>query len=302
MSRSGQMVTRFLLGQGGRLFPGLAGRAAFELFCRTANPAKPSPKEKAAIDRAAPAMMEARRHRLKISKGCVMAHQFRANPQASKQGKALVVHGWRSRTDLMALMIQDLTDHGWDVVGLDLPGHGGSAGRRLNLKLGVEAANAASDWLGPFDLIVGHSFGGAVGVSAVTGAIAGTRILKPRKLVTISAPVSMPDLFAGVGRFFGLSKRAQAAMENSIHKLAGRPLSEFVSANQIKVFGGDVLVIHAPDDREVAFSEAEAMVLGNPHVSLRAFEGLGHRRIITDSGVFSAIREFAAIKSIPAAA
>jgi pimeloyl-ACP methyl ester carboxylesterase len=297
MSRSGQMVTRFLLGQGGRLFPGLAGRAAFELFCRTANPSRPSTKEKNAIERAAPVMREARHHRLKISKGCVMAHQFRANPQAPKQGKALVVHGWRSRTDLMALMIKDLTDHGWEVVGLDLPGHGGSSGRRLNLKLGVEAANAAADWLGPFDLIVGHSFGGAVGVSAVTGTITGTRVLKPARLVTISAPVSMPDLFAGVGRFFGLGKKAQAAMEGRIRKLAGRPLADFVSSSQIKAFGGEVLVIHAPDDREVAFSEAEAMARDNPRVSLRAFDGLGHRRIITDAGVFAAIREFAANRS-----
>jgi pimeloyl-ACP methyl ester carboxylesterase len=294
MSRSGQVVTRFVLGQGGRLFPGLAGMAAFELFCRTADPAKPSAKEKAAIGRAAPIMNEARHHRLKISSGCVMAHQFRANPLVPRQGKALVLHGWRSRTDLMALMIKDLTGHGWDAVGLDLPGHGGSSGRRLNLKLGVEAANAAADWLGPFDVIVGHSFGGAVGVSAVTGAIAGARVLRPAKLVTISAPSSMPDLFAGVGRFFGLGKRAQAAMERRIHKIAGRPLSEFVSSNQIKAYGGEVLVIHAPDDREVAFSEAETMSNDNSHVSLKAFDGLGHRRIITDPAVFAAIRNFAA--------
>ena len=100
----------------------------------------------------------------------------------------------------MASMIKDLTGHGWEVVGLDLPGHGGSSGRRLNLKLGVEAAQAASDWLGPFDLIIGHSFGGAVGVNAVTGGIKGIAPLPAAKLVTISAPNSMPALFAGVGR------------------------------------------------------------------------------------------------------
>jgi pimeloyl-ACP methyl ester carboxylesterase len=302
MSRSGQMVTRFLLGQGGRLFPGPAGRAAFELFCRTADPNKPNAKEKAAIDRAAPHMAEARHHRLKLGRGCVMAHQFRANPDVPRQGKALVIHGWRSRTDLMALMIKDLTEHGWDVTGLDLPGHGGSTGRRLNLKLGVEAANAASQWLGPFELVIGHSFGGAVGVNAVTGAIAGTRALPAARLVTISAPNSMPDLFAGVGRFFGLGKRAQAAMEARIHAVVGRPLADFVSSSQIKAFDGDVLVIHAPDDREVAFSEAKDMTPGNPHVTLKAFDGLGHRRIITDPAVFAAIRAFAMEKSLCAAA
>ena len=128
-------------------------------------------------------------------------------------------------------MIKDLTEHGWEVVGLDLPGHGGSSGRRLNLKLGVEAAQAASDWLGPFDLIIGHSFGGAVGVNAVTGGIKGIAPLPAAKLVTISAPNSMPALFAGVGRHFGLGARAQAAMEGRIHRLAGRPLADFVSSS-----------------------------------------------------------------------
>jgi pimeloyl-ACP methyl ester carboxylesterase len=144
MAVNSQQVIRAALGQGGRLFPGLAGRAAFELFCRTADPKKPNAKEKAAVERAAPIMAESRHHRLKLGKGFVMAHQFRARQGAVNRGKALVIHGWRSRTDLMALMIRDLTEHGWDVTGLDLPGHGGSSGRRLNLKLGVQAAQAAS--------------------------------------------------------------------------------------------------------------------------------------------------------------
>ena len=78
MSRSGDLLTRLILGQGGRVFPGLAGRAAFELFCRTSDPLKPNAKEKAAFERAAPVMNEARHHRLKVGKGCVAAHQFRA--------------------------------------------------------------------------------------------------------------------------------------------------------------------------------------------------------------------------------
>lgn len=302
MSRSGQLVTRLILGQGGRLFPGLAGRAAFELFCRTADPRRPGAKERAAIDRAAPVMAEARHHLMKTQAGCVMAHQFRAKPGIHRMGRALVIHGWGSRTDLMAGMIDDLTRHGWDVIGVDLPGHGGSSGRRLNLKLGVEAVQAVADWFGPFDLIVGHSFGGAVGVNAVTGAIAGTRPLPAARLVTISAPSSMPQLFTGVGRFFGLGRRAQAAMEARIQKIAGRPLRDFVSAGLIKAFDGDVLVIHAPDDREVAFSEALAMEKAGRHVSLVRAEGLGHRRIVNDPGVFKAIRDFAAGKSIAAAA
>ncbi len=286
-----QQVIRLLLGQGGRLLPALAGWAAFALFCRTENPAKPNTREKAAIDRAAPAMMEARKHRLKLSSGCVTAHQFRT--KGVSRGRVLVIHGWRSRTNFMALMIADLVADGFDVVGLDLPGHGLSLGRQLNLKLGVEAVTQVSQWLGPFDLVVGHSFGGAVAVNAAVGGIKGYAPVPFGRIAVIASPNSMPDLFTGVGRYFGLRPAAQLAMENRIQHVAGHPLSSFVLSEQIKRFDGEVLVLHAPDDREVPYGEALAMAKAGNHVNHIAFDGLGHRRIITDEKVFAALREFA---------
>jgi pimeloyl-ACP methyl ester carboxylesterase len=286
-----QQVTRLVLGQGGRLFPSLAGRAAFALFCRTENPAKPNAKEKAAIDRAAPLMAEARKHRLKLSSGCVTAHQFRA--KGVSRGRVLVIHGWRSRTDFMANMIVSMVTAGFDVVGLDLPGHGQSTGRQLNIKLGVEAVTQASQWLGPFDLVVGHSFGGAVAVNAAVGGIKGHAPVPFGRVAVIASPNSMPELFTGVGRYFGLRIAAQSAMENRIEDVAGYPLATFVLSEQMKRFDGEVLVLHAPDDREVSYEGALAMAKAGDHVTHIAFEGLGHRRIIADEKVFAALREFA---------
>ncbi len=302
MAVSKQQVIRAALGQGGRILPGFAGRLAFALFCRTDDPQKPAKAEQAAIGRAAPLMAEARKHPLKISKGCVIAHQFRANPDVPNKGKALVIHGWRSRTDFMARMIRSLTGDGWDVVGLDLPGHGLSSGRSLNVKLGVEAVQAASVWLGPFDMAIGHSFGGVVAVNAAIGSIMGQPPVPFGRIAVIASPNSMPDLFKGVGRYFGLGKQAQAAMEQRIHHVAGHPLESYVLSEQLKRFEGDVLVIHAPDDREVAFANAEAMDRSGSHVVLLPMPGLGHRRIIADEKVFAALIQFGSSRSIAAAA
>jgi hypothetical protein len=294
-------VIRAVLGQGGRLFPALAGRLAFELFCRTDDPARPGKKEQAAIDRAQPIMAEARKHRLKISSGCVVAHQFRANRSVPYKGKALVLHGWRSRTDFMARMIASLAADGWDVVGLDLPGHGQSTGRTLNVKRGVDAVQAAATWLGPFDIAVGHSFGGVVAVNAAIGGIKRFAPVPFERIAIIASPNSMPEMFNGVGRHFGLGKRAQAAMEQRIHDVAGYPVETFVMSEQLRRFGGGVLVCHAPDDREVAFAGAEAMDTAGNHVRLIPFDGLGHRRIIADDKVFEALKRFASGR-IPAGA
>lgn len=301
MSISKQQVIRAVLGQGGRVFPGLAGRLAFSLFCRTDDPKKPGKNEQAAMDRASPRMAEARKHALKVSKGCVVAHQFRASRDVPSMGRALVIHGWRSRTDFMARMIVSLTAAGWDVVGLDLPGHGLSAGRSLNVKLGVEAVHAASTWLGPFDTVIGHSFGGVVAVNAAVGGIKGFAPVPFGRIAVIASPNSMPEMFEGVGQYFGLGKQAQAAMEQRIHKVAGFPVGSFVLSEQLKRFDGDVLVIHAPDDREVAFDNGQAMEKAGSHVTLLPMPGLGHRRIIADEKVFEALKQFGSSKFSAAA-
>jgi pimeloyl-ACP methyl ester carboxylesterase len=301
MKFSKQQVISVVLGQGGRLFPRLVGRLAFELFCRTDDPNKLGEGEKAAISRAAPLMAEARHHRLNTSSGWVIAHQFRANRNVPYRGKALVVHGWRSRTDFMAKMIASLNAVGWDVVGLDLPGHGQSSGRRLNVKLGVDAVSAVNTWFGPFDLAIGHSFGGVVAVNAAVGGIKGVASMRFKRIVVIASPNSMPQMFKSVARYFNLRANAHRAMEDLVESVAGKPLATYVLSQQLVQFDGAVLVVHAPEDREVSFAGAEAMAMAGPHVTLLPFQGLGHRRIIADEKVFAAIEQFA-VKTLSNAA
>jgi hypothetical protein len=285
-----QQVIRFVLGQGGKVFPGLAARAGFELFCRTDNPGKPNAKQRNAIAKAAPLMAQARMHRLKISTGCVAAHEFR--PQGKERGRILVLHGWRSRTDFMARMIMSLVEDGWRVVGLDLPGHGQSHGRRLTVRLGVEAVTQASEWLGPFDTVIGHSFGGIVAVNSAIGGITGFKPIPFAKLAVISSPNSFPELFAGLSDAYGFGEPARAAMGRVVEEIAGNPVPFYVLADQLKRFEGHVLSVHAPDDKEVAYRDGRAISGAGQHVTHLAFDGLGHRRIVADTQVFDALKSF----------
>ena len=296
MAFNPEKVIRLALGQGGLLFPGLAGRLAFAVFCRTNDPAKPSRGEQKAMDRAAPFMAQAHTIRLQSSQGWVAVHWFAA--RSPLKGKVILLHGWASRTDYMAGMIEALTLDGWAVAALDLPGHGQSSGRTLNVKLGVEAVAIVHEAFGPFDFAIGHSFGGVVAVNAAVGDIKGFEPIAFKRIAIIASPNSMPALFASVGRRLGLKAKAQAAFEAIVHKVAGSPLETYVMAAQLKRFGGKALVLHAPDDREVAFADAEAMASAGPHVRLQATPGLGHRRIISDPNVFKALCDFGAEKSV----
>ncbi|RST79476.1 alpha/beta fold hydrolase [Aquibium carbonis] len=276
------------------LAPVLAGRAAFELFCRTPDPTRLNDKERRAIAQASAFMEEARHHRLPIRSGHVVAHDFRPPQGTPFRRTVLVLHGWRSRTEHMAALVDALRRAGSRVVALDLPGHGASSGRRLTMANAVEAASAAGDWFGPFAAVVGHSFGGAVAVNAVTGSIPRFAPVTTDRLVLISAPNSMPAYFADFGRMLSLGPRAQTALFDHVERIAGRPLERFVGASQLAEVEVPTLVIHAPDDKEVSAEDAKAYAAAGRHVRLVWAPGLGHRRIVAGPGVLAELAGFVA--------
>lgn len=274
--------------------PGIAGRAALELFCRTPHPDRVPEKERRALDQAAPFMAEARQHRLTTGSGCIVAHDFRPPQGTDRRRTVLVIHGWHSRTDHMAALIDALRRSGARVIAIDLPGHGKSSGRRLNMANAVEAAAMAAEWFGPFDAVVGHSFGGAVAVNAIVGSIRGIPAVAAERLVLISAPNSMPAYFADFGRMMDLGTRTQTALVGHIERLSGRPLDDFVGANQLAQVEIPTLVIHAPDDKEVLAENAKAYAGAGRHVRLVWAPGLGHRRIVAGPGVLAELTSFVA--------
>lgn len=280
-------VIRSAFGVAEHVAPGLTGRAAFELFCRTPNPKSLSKGEQRAVEQAVSFMADARRHRLTARSGMVMAFEFKPAAGSRPLGTVLVIHGWRSRTEHMKSLIEGFRDAGYRVISLDLPGHGHSAGRRLNMAIAVDAVRVAADWFGPFAGVVGHSFGGAVALNAAVGSVEGITPIPASRLVLISAPSSMPALFEDFGRFLNLGPRSQMAVAAQVERVAGRPLAEFVGSTQLAAMPIPSLVIHAPDDREVCADDAKALAAAGDHVKLYWARGLGHRRILYDPEVVS---------------
>ncbi|PDQ20807.1 alpha/beta hydrolase [Mesorhizobium sanjuanii] len=285
MASFGLKVIRGVFGAAEHVAPRLTGRAAFELFCRTPNARALSDGERRAVDRAAAFMTEARHHRLKTAKGCVMVHEFRPESGRAAEGTVLVIHGWRSRTEYMRALIEGYRDAGYRVVSLDLPGHGQSQGRRLTLVSAVDAARLAGEWFGPFAAVVGHSFGGAVAANAVAGSVKNIPPLAAERLVLIAAPSSLPAIFTDFSRMLNVGPRSQAAMADRVEHIAGRPLHEFTGDRQLASRPVPTLVIHAPDDREVSADHARLYAEAGDHVRLHWADGLGHRRILADKGV-----------------
>jgi pimeloyl-ACP methyl ester carboxylesterase len=115
---------------------------------------------------------------------------------------------------------------------------------------------------------------------------------RPDRIVTIAAPSDMADVFRWAGRLLGLGAAAQQAFERQVFRFAGRPLSEFQVERMMHDLQIRTLVIHAEDDKEVAFSNAEAIARLGPHVRLMKANGFGHRRIVAAPPVTQAVVEF----------
>jgi pimeloyl-ACP methyl ester carboxylesterase len=287
-------VIRGAFGIAEHVMPRAAGRLAFELFCRTADPVRLSEGEQRAVDRAAPLMVDARWHRLTTRAGVAMAFVFKPAEGLPTIGTVLLVHGWHSRTEHMRVLIEGFRNRGYRVVSLDLPGHGHSSGRRLNMALAVDALATAAEWFGPFAAIVGHSFGGAAAVSAAVGSVRGIAPVATNRLVLISAPNSMPKLFEMFEGYFRLGPRTRAVLSDQVKRITGSKLSEFICSIQLARLPVPTLVMHADEDREVSSQNAREMEQAGDHVTLRWANGLGHRRILTDPAVVGRAVDFVA--------
>tara|TARA_R110002020_G_scaffold14638_18_gene51877 strand:+ start:2249 stop:3235 length:987 start_codon:yes stop_codon:yes gene_type:complete len=273
--------------------PEKAGELAFWLFCRTRSVKPQGEKERAALEKAKARMDASETVRLLIPGAVVATHVFRPAPEVDSGQRVLLVHGYRSRSDHMVALADALVAAGHTAVCLDLPGHGASSGRVLHLGKAVEAIDAAWRQHGPFSTFVGHSFGGPSVMAAAAGAILHVPRRMPKRIVTIAAPSDMAPVFHWAGGLMGLGPAAQAAFERQVLRVAGRPLSEFRVDRMLHGVRLPILVIHAEDDKEVAFSNAEAIAGLGPHVSLMRANGSGHRRIVSAPEVTAAVADFA---------
>ncbi|WP_047455260.1 alpha/beta hydrolase [Rhizobium rhizogenes] len=286
-------VTRLGLSSLGRVSPRLAGRAAFKLFCLTPSRRPQGAKAKAAHAEGRARLASTEAIILSFPGGRAMAHRFNGGAKG-RRARYLVVHGWGSSSEYMSELAAFLADSGAEVIALDLPGHGRSPGRFLNLRLAVSAIAAAAARFGAFDATIGHSFGGASIALAAAGFLPDIEPVLPERLVLIGAPSAMGWLFTDFGGLMELNPKTQAALEAEVGRVTGRLLKDYDAGRGASDLGRPVLVVHAEDDKEVSADHARAYERAGGDVRMLWANGFGHRRIVSAAPVLEAIGAFLA--------
>lgn len=274
----------------GRISPEAGGRLAFALFTRTRNPKPSTPKEQALFDQSAPRMAEAARSVIAVSGGQAVIHHF--PPIGASVGKkVLITHGWASRIAYTQGLVTALRQAGMEVYGIDLPGHGDATGRTLNALMAIEVIATAFRRYGPFDAMIGHSFGGYMTVLAAHGALDG-KPLDPQKLVVIAAPADVRVVLSHYSRLIGLNATVAKALVGQIKRITGKPAEESFGPKFLGTGKIPTLILHAEDDKEVSAKAARAYGEAGSHVTLQWLNGLGHRRIVNSPEAIDAIKNF----------
>ncbi|MGH2735472.1 MAG: alpha/beta fold hydrolase [Actinomycetota bacterium] len=207
--------------------------------------------------------------------------------EAGSGPTVLLVHGWGERAASLGAFIGPLVANGHRVVGVDLPAHGNSPGRRTDLPEQAAALRAAADHLGGIHGIVAHSMGGFATTMALHDGL-------HAEAVTLIAPaVSLNGALARFTPMYKIPPRATAGLHAAIERRFGRDAWELFAGDRMAP-GLDVpaLIVQDRDDPQVDHSEAVALSEAWRGSRLVTTEGLGHMRILRDPEVIAGATDF----------
>lgn len=261
--------------------PGLAGRAAYGLFCHPLRRGKVLPRERDVHERALTAEPTVAGKRVRVYRWGSGAHPV------------LMLHGWRSRASRYAAFVPRLEELGLTALSFDAPGHGDSPGRSTTILEYREITRRLQQEYGDFHAVIGHSLGAAGAFLALRGGV------RAERLVTVSAMRDfghLPDEFA---RMLGLGGGLHADLRHRIaHRLFAAvedPWDLFDATGRPHEIKAPMRILHDTDDEMVPVAHAHALKAAyGDQAELVLTRGLGHRKVLGEPAVVESALDFIA--------
>jgi pimeloyl-ACP methyl ester carboxylesterase len=255
----------------GWISPSLAGRWAANLFTTPKYIERPG-WEKELIAKGRPFVLKNGLH--------AWSWGQRENP------KILLVHGWQGRGTQLGKLIDPLIAKGFQVIALDGPAHGDSPGKKTNVKFFADALMEVDREIGPFYAFVAHSFGaGATAIALSSG-------LKLQKVILVASPADLRWVRDDYCRLMNLSPGVGQAFQDRLEKWAGIKIKDVDIAKMGTNIEIPALIVHDPEDKEIAFHNAEIIAEHWKTARLLVLHGVGHRRILKSPEFIKAAVEF----------
>ena len=199
----------------------------------------------------------------------------------------LFIHGWSGRGTQAVHLMQPLIDSGYRVISYDGPAHGETAGRQTSMLEISDVILALSEHYGPFHCTITHSFGGMILAYSIALGF------NTASAVCICPPATIESILHNFQHALMIPDKVLAVMKDLLYTNYGSDLERRVSTlSNVRTLSIPALVIHDNGDTDIPWEDGRAVAKAWPGAKFMLTHGLGHRRILRDPAVVSAISEF----------
>lgn len=204
--------------------------------------------------------------------------------------KVLFVHGWAGRSTQLFMTADKLLENGFMMVAFDGPAHGNSSGKKTSLPEFIATIKTIDEEFGPFEIVIGHSFGGLCLLNAINEGV------KAKGLITIGTPNKISEVITNFTKSLGLKDTIATKIKARYDAHWQKDIDTHSSCAVAKHISIPTLVIHDSFDGDVSVSSALAIRQNLQKGELYITKELGHTKILRDKKVTLKIMDF--IKSI----
>ena len=203
-------------------------------------------------------------------------------------GKTVIlVHGWDSNAGSMSQIAKSLALAGFNVYLFDLPGHAVYKKSFTNLPECSAAFKEIINHIAPKEpvSIVGHSFG-----SAVTAWFLAESGYKADKLIFLTGPNRVQNVFEQFKKVINLGDRAYVKMVQITEDILGKSLDEVSIASHFQKSNySKLILIHDKFDKVLPYKHSLEITEAIPTAELITVENTGHYRIMWNDEVIKMI-------------
>jgi pimeloyl-ACP methyl ester carboxylesterase len=200
----------------------------------------------------------------------------------------IVSHGWGDNSRSFQEMILSLTEQGYTVAAVDHIGHGRSSGNNSNLLSFIETLELLLEQFNEdrieVDAIIGHSMG------AIATLNLPNYLLKNKKIILISSPIKFFELMFEKVEQAGISRKLLTRVLESISHKHGKTWQQLTTENNRDKLALDLTFIHDRQDRYAPFDDVTRYLQQEKNTLIET-QGLGHRRILSDTNVIKNITQ-----------
>ena len=202
-----------------------------------------------------------------------------------------LLHGWESNPGSLSKIAYSLSENNFRVITFNLPGHRGYKSNYTNLYECKEAFKSVIKHINPkipFN-VVAHSFG-----SAVTTYTFSKEKYLVNKIIFLTSPNSILDIFIDFKNLIKLSKKSFSLLLNTAQKVLNREVKDLNIDEELKYLSFyKLLLIHDQYDKVIPFENSKIIALKNPkRTKLIKHQNIGHYKMLWNNDVVEDILKF----------